>query len=56
MADKKRHVFTPGRWRISVKFGRYQFGFHRSMPGAYSWGLGFCCGNAVRRTKAAARG
>jgi hypothetical protein len=44
-------VLTPGRWRVRVKFGRYRIGFHRGGPGVYSWGLGFCTGNAVRRSR-----
>ena len=55
MSKKNRHVFTPGRWRISVTFGRYRIGFHRIGSGAYSWGAGFCAGNAVRLTKEAMR-
>lgn len=41
-----------GRWRISIRFGRYRFGLHRTIGwSAFSWGLGFCTGNAVRRNR-----
>ena len=45
-------VYEIGRWRISVRFGRYRFGLHRTIGwSAFSWGLGFCTGNAVRRNR-----
>lgn len=46
-----RTVIELGRWRISVKFGRYRFGWRHPDAGVFSWGLGFCTGNAVRRTR-----
>ena len=47
----EKHVWYIGRWRFMVKFGRYRFGVGR-MNGwsSFTWGLGFCCGNVVRRS------
>lgn len=45
-------VMTPGRWRIRIKFGLYRLGLNRTDGwSAFSWGLGFCTGNAVRRPR-----
>jgi hypothetical protein len=51
---RPRIVVNLGRRRLTVRFGRHRFGFHRPRPGACTFGLGLCCGSCLRRAGAAA--
>jgi hypothetical protein len=49
LAGRRVYTLEAGRWRVTVRFGRYRAGFRRNAPFAYDGALPFVMFTAMRR-------